>query len=246
LLQSLCQGKLFAERTGQPPPEIVGLHGWGRSHDDLIGALGEMNALLIDLPGFGSSPGPASPWGSLEYAELVAEALRAFDRRLVLVGHSFGGRVAVRLAARWPELVSGVVLAGVPLLRCADAAAPSFPFRMARWGSRHGLVSGARMERLRQRHGSDDYRRARGIMRSVLVRVVNESYEEDLPRITCPVELVWGSEDTEAPLKMAERACSLIPEGRLEVIDGAGHFTPFSHPAVLSSSAARLVKLSSS
>lgn len=246
MLQSLCQGKLFAERTGQPRSEVVGLHGWARSHRDLMAALGEMNALLIDLPGFGSSPEPLAPWGSLEYAELVAEALRVFNRPMVVVGHSFGGRVAVKLAARWPELVSGVVLTGVPLLRSADSSPPSLAFRMARWGSRHGLVSGARMERLRQRHGSDDYRNASGVMRSVLVRVVNESYEEDLSQITCPVELVWGSKDTAAPLTMAERACSLIPKGRLEVIDGAGHFVPFSHPAVLSSSAARLVMLSSS
>lgn len=241
MLQSLCQGRLFAERTGQPSTEVVGLHGWARSHDDLGAALGGLNALLIDLPGFGVSPEPPAVWGSLEYADLVAEALRGLDRPQVVVGHSFGGRVAVRLAARWPELISGVVLTGVPLLRGSDAATPSWRFRMARWGSRHGLVSDDRMEKLRQRYGSEDYRRASGLVRSVLVRVVNESYEEDLPRITCPVELIWGSKDTAAPLEMAQRACGLLPKARLEVIDDAGHFIPLSHPDVLRDSVTRLV-----
>lgn len=241
LLQSLCQGRLFAERTGQPSSEVVGLHGWARSHDDLEAALGGLNALLIDLPGFGVSPEPPAAWGSLEYAELVADALRTLNRPQVVVGHSFGGRVAVRLAAGWPELVAGVVLTGVPLLRRSNAAAPSWRFRVARWGSRHGLVSDDRMEKLRQRYGSEDYRRANGVMRSVLVRVVNESYEEDLPRITCPVELIWGSKDTAAPLEMVQRACDLLPKARLEVIDDAGHFTPLSHPDVIRSSVTRLI-----
>lgn len=241
MLQSLCQGRLFAERTGQPSSEVVGLHGWARSHDDLEAALGGLNALLIDLPGFGVSPEPPAAWGSLEYAELVADALRTLNRPQVVVGHSFGGRVAVRLAAGWPELVAGVVLTGVPLLRRSNAAAPSWRFRVARWGSRHGLVSDDRMEKLRQRYGSEDYRRANGVMRSVLVRVVNESYEEDLPRITCPVELIWGSKDTAAPLEMVQRACDLLPKARLEVIDDAGHFTPLSHPDVIRSSVTRLI-----
>jgi pimeloyl-ACP methyl ester carboxylesterase len=245
LLQSLCQGRLFAERTGQSAAEVVGLHGWARSHDDLAAALGGLNALLIDLPGFGVSPEPPAAWGSQEYAELVAEALRTLDRPQVLVGHSFGGRVAVRLAAQWPELVSGMVLTGVPqLLRGSNAAAPSWRYRMARWGNRHGFVPESRMEKLRQRYGSEDYRRANGVMRSVLVRLVNESYESDLSRITCPVELIWGAKDTAAPLEMAERARALLPNARLEVIDDAGHFAPVSHPDVLRDAVTRLIHAS--
>ena len=219
----------------------MGLHGWARGHDDLRVALSGLNALLIDLPGSGASPEPPEPWGSLEYAELVAEALQGLGHPQVVVGHSFGGRVAVRLAARWPELVSGIVLAGVPLLRRSDAARPAWSYQLARWGQRHGLVSDQRMEKLRQRYGSDDYRRAAGVMRSVLVRVVNESYEDDLGRITCPVELICGSKDTAAPLEMVERAHSLFPQAHLDVIEGAGHFTPLSHPENFRSSVARLI-----
>jgi len=245
VLQSFCDGKLFAERTSLAPTEVVGLHGWARNREDLAGPLAGFNALTIDLPGFGASPEPPTAWDSRAYAALIAEVLAGLDRPQVLLGHSFGGRVAVKLAAWWPELVSGLVLAGVPLLRQQPArGSPAWRFRAARWGSRHGLVSEARMEKLRQRYGSEDYRRASGIMRSVLVRVVNESYEDDLPRITCPVELVWGSNDTAAPLPMARQACALLRNAQLEVIEGGGHMTPLSAPDALRRSVTRLVRAS--
>ena len=50
-------------------------------------------------------------------------------------------------------------------------------------------------------------------MRDVLVIAVNEHYEDVLPRVTCPVELVWGDDDTAAPLTVAERALSSVRRG---------------------------------
>jgi pimeloyl-ACP methyl ester carboxylesterase len=244
LLQSFCDGRLFAERTGHAHTEVVGLHGWARSRADLTAALDGLNALAIDLPGFGVSPEPPTPWGSEAYAALIAEVLASLDGPQVLLGHSFGGRIAVKLAAWWPELVSGLVLSGVPLLRPEPArrVSPKWSFRIARWGSSHGIVSERLMEKVRQRYGSADYKRAKGVMRSILVRVVNESYENDLPRVTCPVELVWGSNDTTAPLAMVERACSLLPDARLEVIEGAGHMMPLTAPDALRRAVNRLVR----
>jgi pimeloyl-ACP methyl ester carboxylesterase len=245
VLQSFCEGRLFAERTSLEPSEVIGLHGWARSREDLAGPLAGLNALAVDLPGFGASPEPPEAWDSRAYAALIAEVLAGLDRPQVLLGHSFGGRVAVKLAAGWPQLVSGLVLAGVPLLRQQTAGiSPAWRVRVARWGSRHGLVSESRMEKVRRRYGSEDYRRASGVMRSVLVRVVNESYEEDLPRITCPVELVWGSNDTAAPLPMARQECGLLRSARLEVIEGGGHMTPLSAPDALRRSVERLVRAS--
>ena len=98
------------------------------------------------------------------------------------------------------------------------------------------------MEKLRQRYGSADYRRASGIMRSIFVRIVNESYEDDLLRITCPVQLVWGSNDTEVPLDVGRQARQLLSGARLEVIAGAGHMIPLSNPEALRAAVLRLVR----
>src|SRR5712692_8093250 len=111
----------------------------------------------------------------MRYSEAVAPVLEGESPPLVLVGHSFGGRVAVCLAAARPELVSGLVLSGVPLLRPPGVplARPSLRFRLAKTLNRAGVVSDARMEARRRRSGPPDYRSAAGVMRDVFVTVVN-------------------------------------------------------------------------
>src|SRR5207244_3739313 len=107
--------------------------------------------------------------------------------------------------------------------------APSTGFRLVPWLHRRGLVSDERMEALRRSRGSDDYRNAAGVMRDVLVIVVNEHYEDVLPLVTCPVELVWADDDTAAPLAVAQRAVSLFGGGAaLTIVPGAGHLTPLT------------------
>jgi pimeloyl-ACP methyl ester carboxylesterase len=243
LLESFCEGRLFAERIGTGPAEVVALHGWARTREDLIGALTGFNAVAFDLPGFGSSPEPSTAWGSEAYAVLVAEALATLGRPQVVLGHSFGGRVAVRLAARWPELVSGLVLTGVPLFE--RTSSPAMPYQVVRWANRRGLVPASWMEKARQRYGSDDYLRATGTMRSILVRMVNEHYDEDLARISCPVELVWGEDDTAAPPEFAERACAMLDKAHLQVLEHIGHMTPLAAPGALHDAVGRLLNVSS-
>jgi pimeloyl-ACP methyl ester carboxylesterase len=89
------------------------------------------------------------------------------------------------------------------------------------------------MEALRQRYGSSDYRAATGVMRQVLVRTVNETYEDQLRAVTCPVELVWGDDDTEVPLSVAESAAELLENPHLTVCRGAGHLVPLTAPEAL-------------
>jgi pimeloyl-ACP methyl ester carboxylesterase len=152
----------------------------------------------------------------------------------VVVGHSFGGRVAVHLAAAQPELVRALVLTGVPLLRAAAGSRrPAVSYRVGRSLHRFGLIGESRMESLRQRYGSPDYRAATGVMREVLVRTVNETYEEQLRAVTCPVELVWADDDTEAPLSVAEAAAGLLARPHLTTCPGAGHFLPLTAPEAL-------------
>lgn len=242
MLQSFCDGQIFAERIGEGPVRVIGLHGWARSRQDLIASLAGLSALALDLPGFGVSKEPPQAWGSDEYADLVAEMVSGLNGPQVVLGHSFGGRVAVKLAVRYPDLVTGMVLTGVPLLRRHSARARSpMVFRAARWAHSHKVVSDARMERYRQRYGSADYRNAAGVMRSILVRLVNESYEDDLPQIKCPVELVWGATDTAVPVQVARNACEMIQDCRLNIIEGSGHMTPLSAAGQLGQAIRRLL-----
>jgi len=242
VLQAVADGRVFVERSGDAPPEVIGLHGWRRSRTDLLPALRGFSYACLDLPGFGHSPEPPAGSGAREYAALGAEVLTELTSEpCVLVGHSFGGRIAVCLAAERPELVRGLVLTGVPLLRTESAGKPAFRYRVGRSLHRHGLLSDDRMEALRQRYGSADYRAASPVMRSVLVKLVAESYDDELPRLQCPTSMVWGARDTVVPVVVAEAAIAITPHAELTVIDDADHDLPLTHPdAIASACRARL------
>lgn len=220
-LTALLDGAVLAEKTGAEP-RVLALHGWGRTRADWLPALEGVPALAVDLPGFGASPPPAAGWGSRDYAELLAPVLA--DGGWTVAGHSLGGRIALQLAAGWPDLIDKLVLTGVPsLLRRPTTSKAPLAYRLARKANALGVLSAERMERQRRKHGSADYRAAEGVMRDTLVRLVNEDYRELLPAITAPVELVWGAHDTAAPLQMVREAAGLLATAELTVSESSGH-----------------------
>lgn len=222
---TVLTGDLLAEKLGGAEPRVVALHGWGRSGADFVDPLAGLDALALHLPGFGPSAPPPEVWGTSEYAAHVAAALAEVGPT-VLVGHSFGGRVAVRLAASRPELVRALVLTGVPLVRATAAPKPSLRLRVAKRLVAWRLAPAALVERARRNAGSADYRAAEGVMRGVLVRTVGEDYREDLEAVAAsgiPVRMVWGEADDAAPLAGARLATGLVPRAVLDVVPGAGH-----------------------
>ena len=232
---------LFGERFGPPAP-VVALHGWGRSRLDWAGVLSATGGLALDLPGFGATPPPAEAMGAAGYAAALERVLAALDGPVVVAGHSFGGRVAVHLAVRRPAAVAGLVLAGTPLVRLpGPRPRASLRYRTVRAARRLRLVPEATLERARRRHGSADYRAAVGVMRDVLVRVVGESYEEQLGAVGCPVRLVWGEDDRVVPPVVAERALTLLASGTLTVLPGVGHDVPAQAPAALATAIRELL-----
>lgn len=238
-LRAFGDGSLFAEALGESShPRVLALHGWGRRGADFIPSLGDIPALAPDLPGFGASPPPAEVIGAHGYARALLPILGEFQEPPIVIGHSFGGRVAVCLAADGPTRVSGLVLTGVPLLRMRPPASPGAGYRLARWLHELGAIGDGRMESIRRKRGSADYRAATGIMRSILVKVVGESYEDQLARLTGRVAMLWGGEDTEVPVSVARAAAGIL-EGTgntrvtLDVIEGVGHHVPVEAPGRL-------------
>jgi pimeloyl-ACP methyl ester carboxylesterase len=243
VLKSFAGGRVFGGAWGSGVPTVLALHGWQRTHEDFSPVFGDpaatdqVSAIGLDLFGFGATPPPPEPWGTEEYARHLVplfEEEGTLADRVVVVGHSFGGRVAVRLCAMVPDRIERLVLTGVPLLdREGRRARPATAYRMARRLHRMGLVGERRMEAMRYRYGSPDYRAATGVMRGVFVRVLAEQYADELSVIDCPVDLVWGEEDGEVPVEVAVRAQALFPSATLETLPGVGHLTPTEAPAAL-------------
>lgn len=251
VLRAYRNGSIFATTHGDAAPAVLGLHGWARRARDFDRVFAGLDAVALDLPGFGASPPPPDAWGSPEYAAAVATAIEEIGdgerpAPLVVVGHSFGGRVAVHLAAARPDLVRALVLTGVPLVPAPGAPskrAPALVFRAGRALRRAGLLNETRLEALRQRYGSRDYAAATGVMREVLVRVVNETYEAPLGAITCPIELAWGELDDVAPPTVAEAVAARCPTATVALCPGAGHLTLTAAPECVRAAVDRCLQL---
>jgi len=184
---------------------------------------------LLDLPGFGEAPAPPADWDTIHYTDLVQQyVLDRLSGTVVVVGHSFGGRVTVRLAARHLAPVRAIVLIGVPgLPRPAWSRA-----RIRRSAIRtlrrvlmaaQPLIGPRGMEWHTRRFGSTDYLTA-GVLRPVFVRIVNEDLTESARMVACPALLIWGTDDTEAPPWLAHRYAELIGErATVELLPHADH-----------------------
>ena len=187
---SVLPGDNLGARHGAPPADVVALHGWRRSSADFDAVLVGLDAVAPDLPGFGSAAAPPIAWGAADYAGAVAPVCRE-GPPVVLVGHSFGGKVAVMLAAACPDRVRGLLLTGVPLT-AAPVPRASWRYGVARRLNRLGLLGDERLEARRRRTGSDDYRAASGVMRDVLVRSLGETrdgtYLRALGEVRCPAD----------------------------------------------------------
>jgi pimeloyl-ACP methyl ester carboxylesterase len=220
---------------GQGAPVVL-LHGWGTSSQSLTPLCGALatsfHVLAVDLPGFGWSQPPPSAWGAQEYAGHILRLMREVGiDRAALVGHSFGGRVAIALAAAEPPRVSRLVLvasAGIRphrgagyYLRVATAKLVKRFFSLPGWGATGQRI----IAKVSGRVGSRDYRAA-GTMRPTLVKLVNEDLTPILPAIQAPTLILWGDCDQEVPRSAMENMATKIPQSRLVVFSGAGHF-PF-------------------
>lgn len=217
------------------------MHGWGCDHSIWEGAASHLKeagfrVTALDFPGFGTCAEPPAPWGMEEYTVWFEEFLTARGIvNPVLVGHSFGGRVALVFAARNPtRKVVLVDAAGVKPRRSAGYYIKVWTFKVLKRTAPF-LLGRAKaqelIERRRARAGSADYNAASPVMRGTLSRVVNEDLRRHMPHITAPTLLIWGGNDTATPLRDARIMERLIPDAGLVVFDGAGHYSFLERPA---------------
>lgn len=220
--------------VGEGTP-VLALHGWGgslRSFWPAAQALAPRGyqVHLLDLPGFGQSALPPQTWGVADFMAFVLAYLDATEvTRTHLIGHSFGGRIALMLAAEHPQRVNRLVLADSAGLR----APLSLSHRVRRLGTRtiRRMLEHLRWDSLRtrlqtwynDRFASEDYRTA-GPLRETFLRVIEQDLTAFAERVQAPTVLIWGDQDTDTPLWQGRRLEQLIPDAGLIVFQGAGHF----------------------
>lgn len=216
---------------------VVLLHGWGSNitlFDSMINLLSlKYRVVAMDMPGFGESEEPKEPWDVDGYVDFVLEFLKKYDfKKVTLLGHSFGGRVIIKLCSReLPFEVEKVILVDSAGVKPEKTA--SQKFKQSVYKATKKIYSSDAfsklfpdaLENLRRRNGSADYNAASPIMRQTLVKVVNEDLCHLMPNVKCPTLLIWGKNDDATPLSDGEKMEKLMPEAALVAFDNAGHYS---------------------
>lgn len=226
--------RLHHVETGQGTPHVF-LHGWGQSSDAFLPLMESLSGvgrlIALDCPGFGQSALPPDDWDTVAYSECV---LRWMDKHSIetctLVGHSFGGRLSIRMAKRWPSRINAMVLIASAGLKRTAPPLRTIRIRMIQTLARTlgTLIPGGAGQRIKKRIyrwiASEDYLNA-GPLRDTFVKVVNEDLAPLLEEIDIPALLVWGELDTATPPELGQRMHSLLPRSTYVEIPGLDHYT---------------------
>lgn len=222
--------RLNYEEVGRGRTAVF-LHGWGGSAASLRGLAARLapkyRTVLLDFPGFGASDVPPEDFGIYDYARVTAEFLARILRaggKAAVIGHSFGGRVALILGARYPELTDKIVLidgAGIRPRRGIIKRFRAWKYRAAKFLVRLKVLLPEKLEG----YGSADYRALSPGMRRVFVRVVNQHLESEARAVKADTLILWGGRDRDTPPYMAKKLNKLIRGSRLHVFPDAGHYS---------------------
>jgi len=215
---------------------VILLHGWGveiKSFEPVHKHLEKkFRTYSIDFPGFGKSSIPKEPWDTKDYLNILVDFLTEQGiSNTIIIAHSFGGRIAIRLASTFPEKVNKMILidsAGIRPKRPVKYYLKVYSYKLIKYILKlplFNLYAETILEFFRKKAGSKDYQNAAGVMRQTLVKVVNENLTHLLPNITVPTLLIWGENDRETPISDGKLMERLIPDAGLVVLKNAGHFS---------------------
>ncbi|HHZ11307.1 MAG TPA: alpha/beta hydrolase [Acholeplasmataceae bacterium] len=219
-------GKIHYQMRGKGRP-LLFLHGWGQSSETFSGIISrfEKNHLVIsiDLPGFGKSPEPSRPLDLTDYVDGVVKVLAAERiKNPVVIGHSFGGRIALRLAERGKAsalvLVSPAGIRRRSLKRFLKIRSYKLKKLILR------IISKEKYRSLVEKSGSRDYRNASPVMKGTLSNVVSEDLRKVMKRIKTRTFLLWGIHDEETPFRDGRLMERLIQNSVMIPFYESGHF----------------------
>ncbi len=234
-MQIMVNGQLVQYKDEGKGLVIVMLHGWGSNLSTFNALSGHLTkyfrVIRIDFPGFGSSSKPDDNWGVGEYAKLVSECIEKLKLGDIyaFIGHSFGGRVIIKGIANKYLHSNKIVLIGTAGVKPAESVKKVVYKSIAKAGKVVTLFPGLKSLRpaLRKKlygaAGSTDYLNA-GVMQQIFLNTINEDLLPDVHHVTQPTLLIWGENDSETPLADAQRIMHELPNGKLRVVPGAGHF----------------------
>lgn len=227
------------------------LQGWGTDmsiYDSVASAINDRYRVVqLDLPGFGDSDEPPKAWSVDEFCDFFCRFMHEIKvGKAVLIGHSYGGRMAIKMAARsdrgdLPFEISKIMLIDSAGVMPERSASQNFKVRRFKAIKRfltckpvHSLFPEV-IDYWLSKQGSEDYKKASPVMKACLVKAVNEDLKDIMPSVKQETLLVWGSRDPDTPVSDAHIMEELMPNAALVVLEGAGHYSFLEQPLVFRS-----------
>lgn len=232
-------------KEGNSEKSILLLHGWGSNIELFRGIVNNLSkthtVYALDMPGFGKTAEPKTSWCVDDYVDFVIKFIEKMKiEKLSLLGHSFGGRVIIKLVNREKlnfEVDKLILVDSAGILpKNKKKTMKTRVYKTLKVIVGNNITKKVfpnALENLKKKFGSEDYRNASGVMRETLVKVVNEDLEPLLSNIKQSTLLVWGTEDTATPLSDAKIMESLIPDSGIVEVKGAGHYSFLEQPQLV-------------
>lgn len=222
---------IYYQKVGKGK-DLILLHGWGQDVSTfwpiIDGLKDNFSLWMIDLPGFGRSELPKKPFKVRDYAETIKDFIEVQKiKKPDLLGHSLGGRVAIKLASHYPNLIDRLVLEDSAGILPKENRLKQFTYLIGAKAVKYLLpnIFGVK-DRLRYRVYSSlesDYLQA-GEMKETLQHTIKEDLTPDLKKIPQKTLVIWGEHDKTVTVSYGKKMYRLVPNAQLEVIDNAGHF----------------------
>lgn len=213
--------KDYGNKEGTP---IIYLHGWGQNIEMMepIAKPFQKNhrLVILDLPGFGASEEPKEIWSLEDFVEMLHALLQELHiENPSLIGHSFGGKIALLYASKYKT--NKLLLLSSPYK--VKIKKQSLKVRFLKKASKIPGLN--KLSNSIKKHlGSTDYKNASPMMRDILVKHVNTDLTEIAKKITCPTFIIWGSKDEAVPVSDAYELEKIIANCGLVVYENCTHY----------------------
>lgn len=220
---------------------ILILHGWGLN-GKVYSKLFELfkkegfNVYAPDLPGFGSEPLQKPSMKLDDYVKFVRDFIMKHKmQKAILIGHSFGGRVAIKYAWKYPQNVSKLILTGVPIIR-RKTFMKQLAFVAATVGGKVFSIFSFKIKEFFRKSlyfmiGEWDYYKA-GPLKQLFKNVIGEDLIPYIKQIRTPTLLVWGEDDRIVPSSDIEKIKKYIKQTESVIISSSGHKLPYENSEI--------------
>lgn len=227
--------KIYFQKVGEGK-DLILLHGWGvdvSSFWPSVEVLKDHFTLwLIDLPGMGRSDPPKKDWAILDYAKLVEEfILEQKIKKPILLGHSFGGRITIKLAAKSPHILGKIILedsAGLSRNKGIKNSLLKIITKITKYLIPN-IFNIRELIRIKIYQAlKSDYQH--GALRETFLKTIQEDLSNDCKKIALDTLIIWGEKDQSTPLKDGKRMYQLIKNSKLAILEGVGHTPHIKDP----------------